>query len=143
MMNKQLDLPLNTLILLALLGLPRVVAHDLRWIEPGSLINTLLAIIPPIIWILVVLSKSNRPFMPLLIIGMIYGLILGVTHQLLWTTVFDTPPTLGGNLKDIPPLVNSMVTRTFAFISSITTGVVIGVIVALIGTVLNYFKTIR
>src|SRR5690625_1711742 len=143
MINKKLSLPFSTIFLLALLGLPRVIAHDLRWVEPGSMFNTLLAIVPPIIWILVVLSKTNRPFMPLLWIGVVYGLLLGVTHQILWTVAFDTPPTLGGNLKDVTPLVNSMITRVFAFLSSITTGTVIGIITALIGSAINYFKPTR
>ena len=140
MINKNLSLPFSILFLLALLGLPRVIAHDLGWVEPGSMFNALLAIVPPIVWVIVVLSKTSRPFTPLLWIGVIYGLLLGITHQILWTAAFDSPPALGGNLKDVTPLVNSVITRVFAFFSSIATGVVIGLIVALIGTAINYFK---
>ena len=35
-------------------------------------------------------------------IGTVYGLLLGITHQLLWNMTFETPPALGGNLADLP-----------------------------------------
>lgn len=133
-------LPMLSIILLALLGVPRVIAHDLQWVDPHGIINRLLVFIPPIVWILYVLGKRHHvqyPFLPLMAIGAVYGLFLGITHQLLWNMAFETPPALGGNLADLPAAANSFLTRTFAFISSIVTGTVVGSICGIAATVLH------
>lgn len=130
----RLGLPFSTVFLLAVLGVPRVIAHDLHLVEPGSLANFLLAIIPPLIWLSFVLWKKVNPFRPLLFVGIFYGVMLGITHQMLWGLAFETSPTLGGNLSDLPPLVHILLTRMFGFISSVVTGSLIGVVVGLVGS---------
>jgi hypothetical protein len=59
-------------------------------------------------------------------------IIVKITKTL-WNEAFDAPPTLGGNLTDIPPIANAIITRTFRFISSIATGTIMGLITGLIG----------
>lgn len=135
-----IGLPMLSIILLALLGVPRVIAHDLQWVDPHGIINRLLVFIPPIVWILYVLRKRHHvqhPFLPLMAIGVVYGLFLGITHQLLWNIAFETPPALGGNLADLPAAANSFLTRTFAFISSIVTGTVVGIVCGIAATALH------
>ncbi|WP_408007202.1 hypothetical protein ACJROX_21275 [Pseudalkalibacillus sp. A8] len=135
-------MPIGFLSLLALLGVPRVIAHYLKWIEPGSLANMLLAIIPPIIWIFVVVwKKEESPFKTLLWIGIFYGILLGITHQIFWHRSFEEPPVLGGNLSNIPPFLNELITRTFGFFSSVITGSILGVILGLIGSLINRFRS--
>lgn len=139
--EKKSEVPLLTLFLLALLGVPRVIAHDLRWVGSGDFVNLLLVFVPPIVWLIVVLWKGKEHvFKSLLLIGVIYGLYLGITHQILWTRAFDTPPVLGGNLKDVSPVVNGLITRTFGFISSLLTGTVIGLGLGLIGRFIHRFR---
>ncbi|WP_408010279.1 hypothetical protein ACJROX_08305 [Pseudalkalibacillus sp. A8] len=142
-MNKsknRLGLPVVTLFLLALLGIPRVIAHDLNWVEPGGLSNMLLVFIPPLIWLGVVVKKTTKPFKPLLLIGIFYGILLGFTHQLLWTSVFDSSPTLGSTLSDVSVSTNALITRMFGFISSLLTGTVVGLIVGLVGSFINSIR---
>ncbi|MFS0728215.1 hypothetical protein [Paenibacillus sp. 1P07SE] len=126
------------MILLAIIGVPRVIAHDLGWVEPGSFVNLLLVFVPPLIWIVVVLrSRTPRPFTALLTIGLLYGVMLGLMHQLLWSQAFDTPPTLGGNLSNLPPAAHAVITRGFAFLSSLSTGAVVGAITGIAGIVVH------
>lgn len=132
---------LSSMFLLALLGVPRVIAHDLKWVESGDFVNVLLVFVPPIIWLTVVLRNcKDGVFIPLLTIGMIYGLLLGITHQILWTQAFDSPPVLGGNLSDIPPLVNAVIIRAFGFVSSLLTGAAIGLGLGVIGSAVRRVK---
>lgn len=142
-LEKRIGMPIITLFLLALLGIPRVIAHDLKWIEEGTVVNSLFVFIPPIIWIIVVLFKTNRPFKPLFWLGLIYGILLGVTHQVLWSVVFDVPPTLGGNLENLSPIVSTILMRFFAMLSSISTGAIIGLILGIVGVIINLFRQKR
>ncbi|GIQ70561.1 hypothetical protein DUZ99_15215 [Xylanibacillus composti] len=140
MANRQRNSQLSfvNLLLLALLGVPRVIAHDLHWVEPGSLANMLLVFVPPVIWVAVALrARTPRPFQSLLAVGIIYGVLLGITHQLLWHNAFPTPPELGGNLSDLSPTANAVITRLFAFFSSLFTGAAAGVITGLVAQVLK------
>lgn len=129
-----LGLPVLALIGLALLGLPRVVLHDLDVITEGTFVNGLLVFIPPVIWIGVVLwRRAPNPFLTLLVVGAIYGVLLGVGHQVLWSTAFDgNSPQLGGNLADLDPSLQAVIVRVFAAVSSVFTGVIVGVVTGVI-----------
>lgn len=119
---------------LALLGIPRVIAHDLQWVDPHGTINRLLVFLPLLIWIGVVIGKKvEKPFIALLMIGICYGVGLAITHQLLWGFAFESPPMLGGNLQHLSPTMSNIITRTFAFMSSVLTGTAIGIVLGLIG----------
>ncbi len=68
--NNYLGVPLFTLIMLSLLGVPRVIAHDLSIIEEGSLVNSILVFAPIIIWIMYTnLKNIKKTFLSLLLIG--------------------------------------------------------------------------
>jgi hypothetical protein len=113
---------------LAALGVPRAVAHDL---DPGSAgVDLALGLAPPAMWVLVViLTRAETPFETLLTIGVIYGLLLALTHQVLWLEAFDgEPPRLGGNLADAPDSIHVALTRTGAVFSSLASGALTGAI---------------
>ena len=119
------------IVALAALAVPRVVAHDLRLVEPGGIVNALLVFVPPIIWLGVVLwRRTARPFLTVLLIGLCYGIMLAIGHQLLWSAAFgDNPPRLGGAFGQVDPIVENLAVRAAAFISSILTGTFVGVLV--------------
>lgn len=129
-----LGLPLLTLLGLALLGLPRVVLHDLGVVHERTFVNLLLVVVPPLVWIAVVLAKRvPNPFLTLLAVGVFYGVLLAVTHQLLWDVAFgDESPRLGGNLTDLAPGAQEVILRVGAAISGVFTGVIVGAISGLI-----------
>lgn len=132
------SIPVPALFLLALLGVPRVIAHDLQWVDPHGFANSLLVFIPPLIWIGYVLVKGHgHPFFSLLTIGLIYGCYVAITHQLLWGAAFDTSPRLGGNLAYLPGWAHQFITRIFAFVSGLATGAFVGAICGIIGTVVS------
>ncbi len=130
---RRLGLSSAAIVGLALLGVPRVVAHDLGPV--GGVTNALLVFVPIAVWLAVVVWRQvPRPFLTLLTIGLVYGVLLGVTHQLLWPWAFDTPPRLGGNLAGaLSPAAESTVLRLFAFGSSVLTGLGVGALVGLVG----------
>ncbi|GAB3178165.1 hypothetical protein GCM10027060_03810 [Nesterenkonia halophila] len=118
------------MLLLALLAVPRVITHDLALVPPGSPLNALLAVLPPVIWVLVVLlRRAPRPLLSLLAVGAVYGVLLALGHQLLWEQAFDSgTPQLGGRLENLPPAAHAFITRGAAVISSLFTGVALGLV---------------
>ncbi|MBB4933183.1 hypothetical protein F4561_004003 [Lipingzhangella halophila] len=134
--RRSLGMPLLAVCGLALLGVPRVVAHDLELVGPVA--NSLLVWIPVAVWLVVVLwCRVPNAFRTLLVIGLAYGMVLGVTHQVLWTQAFDEPPSLGGNLEGVlAPAAESALLRMFAFLSSLGTGALVGAVTGVVGWLL-------
>ncbi|HMA46673.1 MAG TPA: hypothetical protein VKP11_05660 [Frankiaceae bacterium] len=121
-------------VLLAALGVPRAVLHDLHLLGTGPA-AAILALAPPAIWLLVVLRRRiSRPFRQLVLIGLTYGILLAAGHQLLWDEAWrGNPPELGGNLRgELPAAVESLVLRGASALGSIATGTAIGVLVGAI-----------
>lgn len=129
-----LGLSLLAILGLALLGAPRVILHDLGVLQPGSLVNLLLVFVPVLAWIAVaVAAQVPRPFLTLLAIGACYGVLLALGHHLLWGAAFPGGgPSLGGTLSDLDPALQAIVFRLAAVISSLFTGVAIGVLCGLV-----------
>lgn len=139
--NDYLGIPVITLLLLSLLGVPRVITHDLSMVAEGSLINSILVFAPIIIWIVYIVWKGvNKPFLSLLLIGVFYGIFLAIGHQILWSFSFDAPIQFGGNLSDLPQTTVNVIARIFAFFSSLITGTVVGVFTGLVGSIVNFIK---
>ncbi|WP_010274215.1 hypothetical protein [Paenibacillus senegalensis] len=132
-------LPWTTLFVLASLGVPRVVAHDLGLVDPHGAVNRLLVGLPIAVWLIYVVWKNvKRPFLAWFSIGLLYGILLAVVHQLLWNFVFEAPIQLGGNLSHLSGAMGTLIARAFAFISSVTTGAVMGIIVGVVGSIVHY-----
>ncbi|SFB48560.1 hypothetical protein SAMN05216266_113161 [Amycolatopsis marina] len=130
-------LSLLTLIGLAALAVPRVVAHDLDLV--GPVVNSVLVFVPIAIWLAVVLwNRAQRPFVALLAVGIAYGVLVAVTHQVLWNESFQgEPPALGGNLAGVlAPGAEAVVLRVFAFFSSVLTGTAVGAVTGAVGWLL-------
>jgi hypothetical protein len=134
-MHRKLGLPVSAIILLAAIAAIRVPFHDLGVVPEGSVVAGLLVFVPLAIWLGVVLwRRVPSPFLALTAVGLAYGVMLAVIHQLLWTAAFDgSPPRLGGNLEDVlDPGLEAIVFRISAFFSSLVTGTVLGAIVGAI-----------
>lgn len=129
-----LDLPILAIVGLALLAVPRAVLHDLSAIQPETFVNLVLAVVPPLVWVLVVaLRRRARPFLTVLAIGGCYGVFLALVHQLLWHVSFAGDlPRLGGNLGHLDPVAQDVILRTFAATSSVFTGLAVGAIAGLV-----------
>lgn len=126
------------LFILSLLGIPRVLLHDLSILEEGTLVNTFFVFGPIIIWISYLLYKNVRaPFLSMFILCVIYGILLALTHQIFWIQAFPEPVQLGGNLSELPDVVSATIIRSFAVLSSLTTGTMMGVILGTFIWILN------
>lgn len=129
------SLPILVIVLLAALAVPRVVMHDLHTVPLDSPIYLVFAIVPFAIWMLFALSgRSKRPIYDFMVLGIIFGLMLAITHQLTWDASWGSnPPQLQGNLDGkIDPAVEGLLLRAATFVSSFMTGVVVGGITAAI-----------
>ncbi|MDD7937377.1 hypothetical protein PHK61_02965 [Actinomycetospora lutea] len=123
------------LVLLAALAAPRVVLHDLGVVEEGTLVNGLLVVVPPACWIAaVVWRRPRRPFLTVVVIGALYGVLLAAGHQLLWDAAFPGgPPTVGR----LDPATGAAVLRTAAAVSSLVTGTLVGVVAGAVALLLT------
>ncbi|HLU60013.1 MAG TPA: hypothetical protein VKZ81_31520 [Pseudonocardia sp.] len=122
------DLPRPALVGLAALAGPRVVLHDLGIVEEGSLVNGLLVVVPPAVWIAVVLwHRPPRPFRTVVVIGAIYGVFLAVGHQLLWRAALPA---------DVDLAVPEFALRAAAVASSLVTGTLVGVVAGAVAVAL-------
>ena len=139
-MHRKLGLPVSVIILLAAIAAIRVPLHDLGVVSEGSVAAWLLVFVPLAIWLIVVLRRRvPNPFLTLAVIGLAYGVMLAVIHQLLWVAAYDgSPPSLGGNLEGVlAPGLEAVIFRTSAFFSSLVTGTVLGAIVGAIAWVIE------
>jgi hypothetical protein len=126
--------PLVTLCL-ALLAVPRVILHDLDVVQEGAVVNLVLVFGPPAVWVWVaVAGRVPHPLRALTWVGAAYGVLLAVSHQLLWDRAFgDDPPRLGGNLEgELSATTEELVLRAFACGSSLATGLAVGAISGLV-----------
>ena len=123
-------LPVLALIALALLGIPRVVLHDLDLLHEGTAVNLVFVAVPLLVWVAVVLAcRVTRPFTMLLLVGLLHGAMLAVTHQLLWNAAFDgAPPQLGGNLADLDPTLQTVILRLASVPPGLATGALLGAV---------------
>src|SRR5690625_4111087 len=137
--NYRLGLPLYAILGLAALAAPRVVLHDLHIVEEGSFLNALLVFVPLMIWIAVVVAKRvSRPFVALLAVGVVYGILLATGHFIFWEQAFPNgAPQLGDNLANIDPLIETVIIRTFSSFSSLVTGTLVGAVCGVIAMGLN------
>ncbi|MBD7996208.1 hypothetical protein H9639_12955 [Arthrobacter sp. Sa2CUA1] len=125
-------MPLLLMAGLALLGLPRAVLHDLQVIHEGAPVTWFLALAPVAVWILVTVRvRSPRPFLTVLVIGVMFGVMLAITHQLLWNFAFAGMPAL---LEAGPAL------RLATVPGSLMTGAAIGAIGGLLALALTSLR---
>src|SRR5215203_3701420 len=133
--RRKLGLSVPVIILLAAMAAIRVPLHDLGIVPEGSVVSWLLVFVPLAIWLFVVLRrKVHNPFLALTAVGLTYGVMLAVIHQLLWVAAFDgSPPSLGGNLEGaLAPGLEALIVRGFAFLSSLVTGTFVGAVVGVV-----------
>lgn len=136
--EEKLGIGVLELLMLALVGVPRVILHDLSLIEEGTFVNALFVFVPVIIWITYLLYKKVKaPFLSMFILCVMYGVFLALAHQMLWMQAFPEPVQLGGNLTELPDAASQVIIRGFAFLSSLTTGAVMGVLLGVVTWILN------
>ena len=120
---------LPTIVLLAAITAIRVPLHDLGIIREGGAAAALLVFVPLAVWVGVVLRRrAPNPLLTLTVVGLAYGVMLAVIHQLLWGAAFGgEPPSFGGNLEGVlDPGAEAAVFRVSAFFSSLVTGTMVG-----------------
>lgn len=126
-------MPLLAIVGLALLAAPRVVLHDLGIITEGTVVNSVLVFVPLAVWIVVpLLLTVPRPFLTVLTIGILHGVMLAAIHQILLESSLGGLPELDGNLADLAPAAQAAIIRVFSGLSSLVTGTAIGAICGLI-----------
>jgi hypothetical protein len=129
--RRGLGLSLPVVVLLAAIAAIRVPLHDLGIIQEGSAAAALLVFVPLAVWVVVALQRQvPSPLLTLTVVGLAYGVMLAIIHQLFWGAAFGGDlPSLGGNLEGVlAPGVEAAVFRVSAFFSSLLTGTMVGAI---------------
>ena len=141
-LRHKLGLSVPVIILLAALAALRVVPHDLGIVSEGSVAAWLLVFVPLAIWLIVVLRRRvPNPFLTLVVIGVAYGVMLAVGHQLLWAAWDGRSPRLGGNLEGVlGPGLQAAAFRTATFLSSIVTGTIVGAVVGFVASAIEHAR---
>ena len=142
-MRRRLGLSSPAIILLAAIAAIRVPLHDLGIVPDGSVVAGLLVFVPLTVWLVVVLRRRvPNSLLALTAVGLAYGVMLAVIHQLLWVAAYaGNLLALGGNLEGVlAPGVETIVFRASAFFSSLVTGTVLG---AVVGAVAWAIKRLR
>ncbi|MBM7505142.1 hypothetical protein ACFPER_14265 [Agromyces aurantiacus] len=123
--RRPLGLPIMALVGLALLAAPRVVLHDLGIVTEENPLTILLVVVPVAVWIAVAVAmRVPNPFLTLLVVGAMYGVILALGHQVMWAEAFEgAPPVVFGS---------ELVPRFAAIVSSLFTGTIVGALAGLI-----------
>ena len=108
--------------------------HDLDLVHEGTVVNAVLVFVPPLVWIVTVVAwRVSRPLLTLVLVGLWYGVVLLVTHQLLWqSSLGGRDVSLGGNLAGLNPVLQQLVVRGFAAVSSLATGLLVGTVTGLV-----------
>lgn len=120
---------------LAALAVPRVALHDLDVVGEGDAVNLVLVLAPLVAWIgAAVVARVQEPLRALVWVGATHGVLLAVTHQLLWERAFDgDPPRLGGNLEgELSVGAEELLLRAVSVLSSVGTGLAVGVLCGLV-----------
>jgi hypothetical protein len=128
-LRRRLGLSVPAIALLAAIAAIRVPLHDLGIVNEGSAAAWLLVFAPLALWVGVVLLRGTpNPLLTLTAVGLAYGVMLAVIHQMLWVAAFGgNPPSLGGNLEGVlAPGLEALVLRAASIPSSIVTGAVLG-----------------
>lgn len=119
------------IVALAATAAVRAPLHDLGVIDEGSPLTAVLAVVTLVLWVVTVLWwRSERPLLALTTVGLTYGVMLAVVHQVFWTQAFGgDPPALGDNLEGVlPPTVEALLLRAAAVPSGLVTGTVLGLL---------------
>lgn len=136
----RLGLPVPLIVALAALAAVRVPLHDLGIVDESGPLAAALVVVPLVVWVATALWwRSPRPLLALTAVGLTYGVLLVVTHQLLWTTVFrDSMPRLGGNLEGVlSPAAEALFLRAAAVPSGLLTGTMLGVLTGAVAWALD------
>lgn len=141
----KLGMRIKEIIFLALLSVPRVILHDLSLIEEGTVVNLLFVFVPILVWVIYILFRNDKaPVLSIFILCLFYGVILAVTHQVLWTQSFSQDIQFSGNLAELSGSTSTLVAKILSFISSLTTSAAIGLFLsALMWVLIKIKKDVR
>jgi hypothetical protein len=141
----RLGLPAWLLVVLALLGAPRAVLHDLGIADGSGMVPAVLAVVPAMVWIYVA-ERARVPFplTTLLVVGGLYGVVLALVHNLLWSRAFTSEPALGGSFEGrLDPVTEELLLRAAASVSSLVTGLVVGLVCGLVAELVRKARRVR
>lgn len=142
-LRRELGLSTPAIVLLAAIAAIRVPLHDLGIVQEGDVLAPLLVFAPLALWVVVALRRRvPNPILALTAVGLAYGVMLAVVHQLFWGSAFGgAPPSFGGNLEGVlAPGLESLILRAASIPSSLVTGTMLG---ALTGAVAWAIERLR
>ena len=130
----------HLIVPLAALGLVRTFMHIFRVVEMVPATEGLAWLGTAVVWIaFVVGNKMPRPFLSLLLIGLVHGIFAALAQQIFWSGFWAGYPPV--QIGEVMLPIDSPTVRTVAVISSIVTGLGWGFLLGVIALAIAYPKT--
>jgi hypothetical protein len=140
------DMPVWLVTVLVLLMLPRTLLNELGVVTEGTLPYYVLALTPFAIWLAVaVVRKNQKPMADFLMLGLLFGLLLAVVHQLLWNSgsaVTQHAPQIAIDIAaNFDPGARELVTRLVSVGISLVIGLGSGLVIGAIALVASFVRS--
>lgn len=129
-------------IVLPIIGIFHKLLELIGWLEIGSWPYFLLFLVAPLIWIIIVSKETNKPFIPLLIISSVTGILVGVIEFIYWLN-FREPLGLGRtgwSFDDLMTATNYALVPALEVLGRTLGGIIMGIITGLIAKGIVKFR---
>lgn len=138
------DMALWLVVVLVVIMLPRGILNDMNIVAEGTLGYYVLALTPFAVWLAVaVFRKTKKPMRDFTVLGVLYGVFLGLTHLMFWGISWSHhPPGIATTLADkVDPALGTLVAQGVTFSISLAIGLGAGLIYGLIAVVAMRLRT--
>ncbi|GGD96547.1 hypothetical protein [Paenibacillus nasutitermitis] len=136
-LNIRTDMPLVLLVVMAAIAIPRVVVENMQPLSLESSLYKVLSIGPFIVYLAVALLRKNkRPLYDFIVLGMLIGLFVAITHQI----TMEISEFKGKWNDFFSPVLEVIVIRFVIFIRMLATHFVIGIVFGLIASAVCWIR---
>ncbi|HEU5121447.1 MAG TPA: hypothetical protein VFT59_01260 [Candidatus Saccharimonadales bacterium] len=140
------DMPVWLIVALVALMLPRTLLNELGVVAEATLAYYVLALTPFVIWLgVALLRKTKKPMMDFLILGLLFGILLAVIHQLFWavgSAVSQHAPQFAIDFaSQFDPAWRELITRSISVCISLIIGLGSGIIFGAIATISTLIRS--
>ncbi|MBB6670326.1 hypothetical protein H7C19_06455 [Cohnella nanjingensis] len=136
-LNIRTDMPLVLLAVMAAIAIPRVVVEDLHLLSLESPLYKVLSIGPFLVYLAVALLRKNkRPLYDYIVLGMLLGLFVAITHQI----TMEIPEYKVKWNDFFSPALEEIVVRFVIFIRMLATHFIIGIVFGLIASAVCWIR---
>ena len=126
--------PIGLVLSLPFLGLIQKIPELLGWVDMGTNSHFFLLLMAPVTWTMVAIHKIEQPFIPLLLVGGLYGVLMAISDLIYWIVMREPLglPETGWSFDDLMMAINAFLIPSMQVIGNLLLGLVIGALTGLI-----------